>query len=210
MDQIIMGRLLDQIKAVNTNYPTLQLDEKSFTLSGRLDVDDHDHFFVEIDCRPWGLRRFPRVKETGGRIPPKAHRHIYTNTLTCCLTTRFMEEILVRTEINTLEDFFREVLIPYFLRQIYYEVHGEYDEELDHDTLGLLQSYGEVLGIQDPNILIPLMEDRVNGCRIGRNEPCYCGKGKLKKCKHRSGYELFRLVPIEVITADLKLFKNYN
>lgn len=207
-----MGRLLDQIQEIQKCYPSLELDEEKFTLSGSLYVDEGDHFFVEIDFVPWGLRnKFPLVKEVGGRIPPIADRHVYPDSGHCCLTTRFMEEVLLRKHVSNLKDFFEEVLIPYFLRQIYYEVEGEYDDELDHGTPGIIQSYEEVLGISDLDLLIPLMEERVNGHRIGRNDPCYCGAPKIKRChEHHQNYAVFRMVPQGVIKSDLEKFVRWK
>ena len=207
-----MSKLLDQIREIQKDYPTLELDEEKFTLIGRLDVDEDEHFFVEIDFLRWGvLRKFPRVKEVGGRIPPVIDRHIYPDTGHCCLTTSFMEEILLRKHIRNLKDFFREVLIPYFLRQIYYEVEGRYDDELAHGTSGIIQSYEEVLGISDLVLLIPLMEERIKGHRIGRNDPCYCGAPKIKRCReHHQNYEEFRLVSQDVIKSDLDKFLRWK
>ena len=207
-----MGKLIDQIREIQKDYPTLELDEEKFTLIGRLDVDEDDHFFVEINFVPWGAsRKFPLVKETGGRIPPVMDRHVYPNSGYCCLTTRFMEEIILRKHIRNLKDFFREVLIPYFLRQIFYEVEGEYDDELAHGTPGIIQSYEEVLGISDLDLLIPLMEERAKGHRIGRNATCYCGAPKIKRCtEHQQNYEEFRMVPQDVIKSDLEKFVRWR
>jgi hypothetical protein len=206
-----MGKLLDQIREIQNDFQELELDDENYTLSGRLDVDEKDHFFVEIDFKRWGLmRKFPLVKEIGGRIPPTADRHIFPDSGHCCLTTSFMEEILLRTSIRNLKDFFREVLIPYFLRQIYYEIEGEYDNELAHGTLGILQSYEEVLLISDIDVIISLMKNRIMGHRIGRNDPCYCGANKIKNCRHHRSYEVFRMVPQSVIKTDLEKFRQWR
>ena len=209
-----MGKLLDQILSIQSRYPTLRLDNQNFILAGRLDVDGDDHFFVEIDFRPWGLyryRSFPLAKEIGGRIPPEEDRHVYPESEYCCLTTRFMEEILLRRDIRTLADFFREILIPYFLRQIYYEIEGEYDDELEHGVPGIIQPYEEILGISDLDLLVPLMEGRVLGRKLGRNDKCYCGQDKLKRCKpHYMNYETFRLASPHVIESDLTKIKAWR
>lgn len=201
-----MSRLRDQIIAIQKKYPSLELDEKRPVLRGKLYVDGDDHFFVEINFMPWKRHRFPKVKEIGERIPPTTKRHIFLETRNCCLTTRFKEEILLQKFIKSLDDFFSEVLIPYFLRQIYYELHGRYDSELDHNVSGIIQSYEEELGISDLNLLIPLLEGRLKGVKLGRNDLCYCGNNKLKNC-HEQNYNTFRIVSAETLKCDLAWFK---
>lgn len=200
-----MNKIVEQIQEVLRPYPGLSLDTNTLTVTGQLMVDDNDHYFVEVDLMPWYSTRFPLVKEVGGRIRRHKDRHIYEETGHCCLTTRFMETILMKTKVTRLDVFFREILIPYFQRQSLYEINGKYDQELEHGVLGVVQSYAEVLGTDDLDVLIPLMQDRIAGKKPSRNDRCYCGKDKLKRC-HESGYDLFRMVPIEVIKVDLIRF----
>lgn len=204
-----MNKIVEQIQEVLRPYPGLSLDTNTLVATGRLTVDENDYFEIEIDFWPWYNTRFPFVLEVGGRIPRVKERHIYEDKGNCCLTTRFMEFILIKSKVPTLHVFMREILIPYFQRQSLYEILGRYENELDHGVPGILQSYGEFLGTDDLNIIIQLMQDRVDGKKPSRNDRCYCGKQKLKRC-HEREYELFRMVPLEIINVDLIRFVEWR
>ena len=69
----------DQISAVLRKYPHLRYEEGTNSLIGELYITENDSYEVKIvlDRYPSNI---PLVYETEGRIPKKAHRHVYTNT----------------------------------------------------------------------------------------------------------------------------------
>lgn len=203
-----------QLEEVLKKYTSLELDAEKLLLSGDLIVDkvDGDDYEVEIDfsCFP---DRFPMVWETGERIPRKSDRHIYSTKGNCCFTTKTMEEILLKTEVKTLLDFFDKILIPFLQNNSYYEINKCYKNgEYLHDIgLATIQTYQDILDIKDIRMVYHMVKKRLfDKYKIRPNELCYCGSGiKIKKCKnHAERFKRFRLISTETLEFDLLSFKD--
>lgn len=198
-----------EIDVVLTKHKGLHYDKKSHCMRGELFLPSRDSYEVLIDLKPYPVY-FPNVLETGGRIPNKADRHVYTNTGSCCFTTRAKSQVLLRTKITSLLKFIDEIVIRYFENNSYYEINGEYCfEEYSHGRIGVFEGYQDILDVKHPNVILTLMKQRIINNKLRINHRCYCGSGQtLKKCnagQHDRNYRNFRLIDKQVLRDDLGL-----
>lgn len=196
-----------QVMTVVENYPNLTFDPIAYTLNGSIAVDTVDLYDISIELSPYP-EYFPAVCETGERIPKKASRHIYSDTGSCCFTTNAKAQILLKTVILSLGDFMKEIVVPYFLNNSYYELHGRYfDEEYSHGPIGVVEGYRDILQISDDLRIAKTMFDYLKDGKLKVHQNCYCGSGViLLKCKngiHDKCYRDFRKINREQIRMDL-------
>lgn len=185
---------------------------ESNSLSGELFLPDGDSYEVRIELEPYPIF-FPTVYEIGGRIPVKMNRHIYTDTSSCCFTTGAKSQIFLKTKITSLLKFIDEIVVRFFENNSYYEINGAYCyDEYDHGSVGVIQSYQDILGITDITVICSLMLQRLQNKKLRIKDLCYCNSGQnLKKCNgglHSNNYRLFRIIAKEVLLNDLKHFEN--
>ncbi len=196
-----------QIQELIRRFPTLQYNEETNVIEGTLNVDDIDEdiYQVKIDISHFP-KYFPQVWETGERIPRKPDRHIYANSNSLCFTTRAKEMILLRKKVKTIHCFVSEILIKYLQNNSYYEINGTYrDGEYDHGGKGVLQGYQDILGLKKPEHILEALDWRMKGKKATRNEPCFCGNGKIKNC-HLSRYKkLFWISPETIYEDGIKI-----
>jgi hypothetical protein len=201
-----------QIKEVLQKHRGLQYHMDKNELTGNLYLPDGDSYEVEVklDLYP---AFFPIVFEMGERIPKKLDRHMYTDSGSCCFTTGAKSQVLLKTKITTLLKFIDEIAIRYFENNSYYEINGKYCfTEYDHGSLGVVQSYQDILGTSDNRSIVLLMLERLKNRKLRIKDLCYCNSGHtLKKCfsgLHCRSYKQFRLIDKEVLHNDLFHFKN--
>ena len=136
-----------------------------------------DAFSIRIDLDSCGSEGWPRVFETGGRSLAIAKReevgvidlHFYEDG-GCCLSLRAVPERSFR-----IDRFVSELVIPFFYRLSYIDVHGLNEArrnlwgEYSHGDAGHKEYETELFNIA---IQMP-----------GRNALCPCGSGrKYKRC----------------------------
>ena len=203
-----------QIKQVQQTYKTLKYSAQVNELSGELFISPLDSYNIVINLESYPTS-FPHVYEVDERIPKKVERHIYTDTGSCCLTTKANAQIMLKTKIKTLKLFIEQIVVPYFMNNSYYELNGKYKtDEYSHNGLGVIEGYRDILKTTNDMAIAYLIYHRVNGKKLKIHAPCYCGsKQALKKCcngKHDKAYRLFRLIEKDVLAEDfLNFFKPY-
>lgn len=200
-----------QIKEVLQKHRSLQYLTDKNELTGDLYLPDGDSYEVQVklDLYP---AFFPTVFEMGERIPKKLDRHMYTDSGSCCFTTGAKSQVLLKTKITTLLKFIDEIAIRYFENNSYYEINGKYCfTEYDHGSLGVVQSYQDILGTSNNRSIALLMLERLKNRKLRIKDLCYCNSGiTLKKCLsglHCRNYKQFRLIDKEVLRNDLLHFK---
>lgn len=201
-----------EIEDARLKHKSLVYHLESNSLSGELFLPDGDSYDVRIELEPYPTF-FPTVYEIGGRIPVKMNRHIYTDTSSCCFTTGAKSQILLKTKITSLLKFIDEIVVRFFENNSYYEINGAYCyDEYDHGSSGIVQSYQDILGIEDFISIVRLIGDRLQNKKLRIKNLCYCNSGQnLKKCNaglHSNNYRLFRMIDKEVLLNDLKHFEN--
>lgn len=196
-----------EIDVVLSNYPLLSYCKDKDEFNGELFITKSDSYEIRIGLNSYP-EFFPIVHELNGRIPNKLHRHIYTDTGSCCFTTRAKSQVLLKTKITTLALFIKDIVIPYFQNNSYYEINGKYkSEEYSHGSEGVVEGYRDILQIDNDLKIAQLLARRIEGEKLKIQHQCYCGSGKsLKKCTsglHDRCYRNFRIIDKNVLNSDL-------
>jgi hypothetical protein len=199
-----------EIDEVLKKHRSLIYNLENNSLGGELFLPEGDSYslIIKFDSYP---EFFPSVFEVGGRIPVKMDRHMYTDTGSCCFTTAAISQILLKTKIVSLLKFFDEIVVRYLENNSYYEIHGEYlYDEYNHGSMGVVESYKDILGISDVKSIGRLMLQRLKNEKLRIKDYCYCNSGnKLKKCNngsHSHNYRLFRMIDKKILRNDIEHF----
>lgn len=197
-----------EIEAVISKYKSLEYYPEKNEISGELCISKFDYYDIRINLDSYPFL-FPTVWETGERIPKEMHRHIYTDTESCCFTTKAKAQILLKTKIDTLCKFIKEIVIPYFQNNSYYEINGRYKTmEHSHDSLGVIEGYRDILRTTNDLAIGKLIYGWLKGEKLKIRHMCYCESGiSLKKCtdgRHNWSYRDFRKINKYVLEEDLK------
>ena len=197
-----------QIIEVERNFPLLIFSPEKNEFSGEIFISETDSYQIRIDIKSYP-KFFPGVYETEERIPNKPDRHIYTNTSGCCLTTNAKAQILLKTKIKSLNLFVKDIVIPYLQNNSYFEIHKKYKtSEYDHHHQGVVDSYKDILQINDELIIAKTIYHRLNNPKLKIHQPCFCGSGiKLKNCSrsaHDKAYRDFKLIDKELLEFDFR------
>jgi len=202
----------NQIDEVLAKHKGLIYHSEDDSLSGELVLPEGDSYELRIvlDSYP---QFFPKVYETDGRIPVKMDRHMYTDTGSCCFTTSAKSQILLKTKITSLLKFVDEIVVRYLENNSFYEINGKYCYgEYNHGSMGIVQSYQDILGITDIKIIGRLMVQRLQNKKLRIKDLCYCNSNQsLKKCHnglHCNNYRLFRMIDKDVLYNDLHHIEN--
>lgn len=180
---------------VRRKYPDLRLAQKEGepTIRGSFPIEFEgevlDRFSIEISF-PNGPAALPIIREIGGRIPRIADRHVNATSGDIC--TDVPELTMLRGPYSLVDYLGREVR-NFFLYQLQAETgqqwpHGEWK----HGREGLLQAYGELLGVEG-EIAIRSFFTALTYKSLKGHIPCPCGSGlKIRQCTHRDQLERLR------------------
>jgi len=200
-----------QIIEVIKHYPTLNHDEINNSLNGELFISKGDSYDVIIELGSFP-KSFPVVYEVGERIPREIHRHTYSDTGSCCLTTKAKADILLKTKIANLHLFVKDIVVPYFQNNSYFEINEEYKtEEYSHNGLGVVEGYRDILQTSNDRMIERLILYHAQGNKKLRlHDTCYCGSGlSFKHCnqgKHYKCYKDFRKIENDTLKNDYRIF----
>lgn len=179
---------------------------------GDVILPDGDSYEIEVDLEPFP-QFFPLVTETGGRIPVKMDRHMYPTSSCCCFTTRAKSQILLKTKVKSLPQFFDLILIPFFENNSFYEIKGFYfGEEYSHGRNGIIEGYKDILKIDNTLLTAKAIIQVSKSKFLKEHQNCYCGSGRrLRKCangRHINCLRQLYLVDKDVLRTDLYYFEN--
>lgn len=199
-----------QIEEVLKHYTGLSYNEINNSIDGELFISEDDSYDVSILLKSYP-KHFPQVYETGERIPPKVSRHIYSDTKSCCLSTQAKAQILLKTQINSLYLFVKQIVIPYFQNNSYFEINGKYKtDEYAHNKSGIIEGYRDILQTNNDYLIARLIATRIKGAKLRLHDNCYCGSGlSIKTCnnyKHYKCYKDFRKIDKDVLMNDIPIF----
>jgi len=199
-----------QVEEALERFPTLTYNAKGKEFVGELFITDNDSYDIHITLGKYP-KEFPAVYETEERIPKKVERHIYTDSGSCCLTTRAKAQVLLSTKVKTISIFIQDVVIPYFQNNSYFELNKKYKtDEYSHNGFGVIEGYRDILQTSNDLLIAQLMAKRIDGQKLKIQHLCYCGSGaKMKKCssgKHDKCYREFKFISKVLLTHDLGKF----
>jgi hypothetical protein len=188
-------------------YPELRvvLERETIYLSGSFPVVHEgeilDRFQIAISLPHDFPRSIPVLRETGGRIPRVKDRHINPESGEACPIVP-EEWLLLPIEQRTVMAFLDGPVRNFFIGQALVErgLPWPYGER-NHGRPGLIQSYGEMLGITD-EAAIPDYLDCLSHQRIKGHWNCPCGSGRrLRDCHIKDLKTLQRRIPRLVAQA---------
>lgn len=199
-----------QIEEVLKHYAGLSYNEINNSIDGELFISEDDSYDISIHLELYP-KHFPRVYEMGERIPQKASRHIYSDTKSCCLSTQAKAQILLKTQINSLYLFVKEIVMPYFQNNSYFEINNRYKtDEYSHDKRGVIEGYRDILETNNDYLIARLIAGRIKGEKVRLHDKCYCESGlSMKKCNnytHYKCYKNFRKIDKDVLMNDISIF----
>lgn len=137
-----------------------------------------DRFSIEMTF-PEGLSKLPRIEEIGGRIPKHRDRHVCDDGAICA---EVPELILLRGKYS-LMSYLDGPVRNYFLGQLLVEQGKKWPfGEWDHGKPGLVQAYGEVLGVTGEEHIRRFL-DCLGHKKVKGHWNCPCGSGKrIRDC----------------------------
>lgn len=202
-----MNKILEAAVVIQRDF-NLSFNIEKCEFEGVLQVDDDDFYRVNINCSDFP-NSFPKVRELGERIPVDIDRHVYSSG-NCCLTTRAKESLLLKTEIKTIYSFIKNIVIPFFQNNSYYEINKQYiNGEYKHGIPGIMEAYHEIVNITDSKLLVDVLLDIVVGTRFNGSDPCLCNSGKQFRFCHLSNINNLNLIDKRIIRDDLNIWFSY-
>jgi hypothetical protein len=198
----------NQISEVLKKYNKFTFNDEDNSFEGTIDISQDDSYNIRMEIANYP-NHFPIVFELDGRIPNKPERHIYSDSKSLCFTTRAQAQILLKTKITSLLIFIDEILVKYLENNSFYELNNRYfNDEYSHDSSGILESYQDILGVNDMRSIARVLLGRICSKKITIRDLCYCGSGlTLKKCNngtHNRNYRLFRKIDRALIEHDFE------
>ncbi|PKK36814.1 hypothetical protein BWI96_10615 [Siphonobacter sp. SORGH_AS_0500] len=164
------------------------------SLCGELLLDDEegipfDSYHVKIEFVSNYPFEFPKVFETGNRIPKNIDWHIFESDGHCCIKSMPEESLLCKRGI-TLEWFIKTQVKPYFYNQKYREIHGFFLKERSHGINGNNEFFKEIFRTENLQTIAKGLIYIKTRQKPNRVDACFCGsKLKFRKC-HRDTYRL--------------------
>lgn len=135
-----------------------------------------DRFSVSIELPAGYPRELPVTRETGGRIPWTASRHVGPDGVACVLLPD--ERWKVFPVDAPFLDYLRGPLYSFFLSQVAFETTGEWPfGEWAHGAGGILDFYARELGTKDSRVIGRFL-DAISRREFRSFQRCPCGSGK--------------------------------
>jgi hypothetical protein len=207
LGNLIIGYdLFDQeASGIKLRYPDLDKicrDDKSIIAGTLLLADSshvlHDHYEIEIHGVPEYPFRFPRVFETGGRLPINVDWHVFETDGHCCFRTQ-PEELLACKKGVDLISFIEKEVKPYFFNQTFRNKFGYYLNERSHGTNGEIEFFFDLFRTKDLLQVYKHLKFVLGRQQPSRTQDCYCGsKEKYRRCHRDSFQNLAQLTDYEL------------
>ncbi len=182
----------------------------AWLISGEIDICDvegnyWDTFKIKIQVPFSYPHCVLRVQEINEKIERVEHRHVDELGI-CCLDIEHKLLVMKTRGINLIS-FMKDKIYPFFANQLYYEKEGKFaNGEFLHRFEGIRQFYFEDLKVDSTKEAILLLEFILSKEKLGRNDSCFCRKGKYKDC-HLDIVEFLKSVGKNQLEIDLRLFK---
>lgn len=146
------------------------------------DGEELDRFSIEIELSKNHPESLPVVRETGGRIPRHADRHVNATDGTACVLLPD-EQWRLWPKGSSLRAYLEGPLRNFFLGQIAVEMGQPWPfGEWGHGVNGIIQYYAKLLNSGDSQVIINFLEC-LRSKKTKGHWSCPCGSGKrLRDC----------------------------
>lgn len=172
---------------IDAAYPDISVEQEHDTIFGRGSfpvkdgIDILSRFLIGIEFPRDFPDSVPILRETGGRIPWHADRHVNSANGEACPIVP--EEWLIRQDHDSILAFLDGPVRNFFLGQLAVESGAPwpFGERL-HGVDGLIESYGELLGTTDKKAVRRYL-DCLSKEHLKGHWDCPCGSGeRLRNC----------------------------
>ena len=200
-------RLAALQRDIESKYPDIRVIEKNGGLVARgsfpIADDDGiiDRFLIELEIPNNYQDSVPVLREIGGRIPWHADRHTNHDGIACPIVP---EEWLLRADQNSIMNFLEGPVRNFFIGQILVEQGKDWPfGERDHGKAGLIQSYGELIGVSD-EFTVRRYLDCLSRTTLKGHWDCPCGSTKrLRHCHLETLKALRQTIPPRIARQAL-------
>jgi hypothetical protein len=161
-----------------------------------------DRFQVEVIILPEFPKQIPMIRETGDRIPNTAYWHTYAQGALCIIVP---EDWLMDANYTSITAFLDGPVRNYFISHAIAECNVTRPMgERQHDSKGLYEAYGEMVGSSQPAVIEKYLE-YLTKKKIKGHWKCPCGSGKrLRDCHRADIVNLQKKIPRWVAESALK------
>ncbi len=138
------------------------------------------YYYIKTDVNKENLF-LSDVYELGNEI--NNYMHKYPDGKLCLSTN--IDLLLSSKKSYSLVTFCKDYIESYFFSYEYYCTYGFFPfNDRAHDTKGIISSYADILGINEPNVLLNFLAKVLLGEYKYRGHlPCQCGSGlKTRNC----------------------------
>jgi hypothetical protein len=167
--------------------------------------EEIDRFLIEISF-PDGITKLPAVREIGGRIPRDSDHHINPGSGDICAD---IPEMILLSGQPSLVEYLDGPVRNFFLSQIIVAGGNPWPfGEWKHGKDGLLQAYGELLGVTGERQIRAYL-DYLASKRVKGHWLCPCGSTKrLRDCHARHFATLRDRIPRRIAASALDRLTN--
>ena len=204
------------LNKVLNKYNLLKYDSNSRCLRGEIElVSDSgnyiDIFNVEIFIPEDFPKSFPKVVETGEKIPRIVARHVMPKFNYLCLAVD-IEEILICKQGITLLWFCDKVLVPRLCEEFRVNNGEKYQKEYSHDFVGTWEFLMKHLKLKNEKLVLKFIKAMANKKMPKGDKPCLCDSGsEYRLCHKKAVLSLQHLNNKNInILRDLLLKQPYN
>ncbi|MBI3134078.1 MAG: hypothetical protein HYZ14_05320 [Bacteroidetes bacterium] len=205
-------KLDNDIKRIKECFPKLKYlgTKQSRVFVGDIDICDTqgnywNTFRIKVVVPAFYPFAVPTLFELSRNIKRKKSRHISEDGK-CCVDVDH-ELLHWASRGISVYEFIKLKVYPFLANQLYYDsekhyANGEYLHEFD----GVRQFYSQKLNLDQPAIIVSILEMILANNLPGRNDGCPCGQPKFKFC-HEKSVEFLKSVGAPKLISDLTEFK---
>jgi len=161
-----------------------------------------DSFNLEFTFPSDYPEKLPFVKELDNKIPNTFH-HFKNGILCLCAPS---EQWLIFSKNPALENYITNLVNPYLLSWLWFKKFNKMPwGERQHGPKGIIESYQELLRLNDPQKAIYFLGMFIMNKIYNRGE-CPCGSGlQFRKCHKTIITKLTNRLPMEYIIRDFEI-----
>lgn len=170
-------------------------------------IGKYDEYIISIILSNKNFSWFPKVFETGKKIPRKPDRHVNPDG-SLCVAVR-PEEFLICKEGICFKEFIDKILIPHLASETYRRIQGKYPNgEYSHGNTGIIEFYQTIFNTKDIRLIKLILIRILHDVLPKQTEKCFCGSNLLFAECHQKSIEYISKLGKIYIEEELIRLKN--